>query len=84
MHAMQAGVHSTLGSSPDNLVFNRDMFLNIPLIADLKEYARAEGLSVRFGVDLESASDLSCGIGVSEMAECWEKVPCTSARPHVD
>ncbi len=35
MHAMQAGVHSTLVSSPGNLVFNRDMFLNIPLIADL-------------------------------------------------
>jgi hypothetical protein len=34
MHAIQAGVHSTLGSSPGNLVFNRDMFLNIPLIAD--------------------------------------------------
>jgi hypothetical protein len=34
MHTMQAGVHSTLGSSPGNLVFNRDMFLNIPLIAD--------------------------------------------------
>ncbi len=34
MHAMWAGVHSTLGSSPGNRVFNRDMFLNIPLIAD--------------------------------------------------
>jgi hypothetical protein len=34
MHTMHAGVHSTLGSSPSNLVFNRDMFLNIPLIAD--------------------------------------------------
>jgi hypothetical protein len=34
MHAVRAGVHSTLGSSPGNLVFNRDMFLNIPLIAD--------------------------------------------------
>jgi hypothetical protein len=34
MHAMQAGVHSTLGSSAGNLVFNRDMFLDIPLIAD--------------------------------------------------
>ncbi len=33
-HAMRAGVHSTFGSSPGNLVFNRDMFLNIPLIAD--------------------------------------------------
>jgi hypothetical protein len=34
MHAMRAGIHSTLGSSPGSLVSNRDMFLNIPLIAD--------------------------------------------------
>jgi hypothetical protein len=33
-HAIRAGVHTTLGSSPGSLVFNRDMFLNIPLIAD--------------------------------------------------
>ncbi len=50
----------------------------------LKEYAQAEGVSARFGVDLELASDLSHGIGVSEMAECWEKVQRTSARPHID
>jgi hypothetical protein len=30
MHAMRAGIHSTLGSSPGSLVFNRDMLLNIP------------------------------------------------------
>ena len=34
MHVMCTGIHTTLGSSPGNLVFNRDMFLNIPLIAD--------------------------------------------------
>ncbi len=34
MHAVRAGIHSTLGSSPGSLVFNRVMFLNIPLIAD--------------------------------------------------
>ena len=34
MHAMCTGVHTTLGSSPGSLVFHRDMFLNIPLIAD--------------------------------------------------
>jgi hypothetical protein len=50
----------------------------------VKEYAQAEGVSARFGVDSESALDLSCGIGVSETAECWEKVQCTSARHHVD
>jgi hypothetical protein len=34
IHGMRAGVHSTIGSSPGNLLFNRDMFLNIHLIAD--------------------------------------------------
>jgi hypothetical protein len=33
MHAMKAAIHSTLGSSPESLKFNWDMFLNIPLIA---------------------------------------------------
>ncbi len=50
----------------------------------LKENAGAEGVSAGFGADSESASDLSRGIGVSEMAECWEKVQRTSARPHID
>jgi hypothetical protein len=50
----------------------------------LKESAQAEGVSAGFGVDSESASDLSRGIGVSVTAECWEKVQRTSARPHVD
>ena len=34
MNAMRVGIHSTMGSSPKNLVFNRDMFLNIPFITD--------------------------------------------------
>ena len=34
MHAIRAGIHSILGSSPGSLVFNRDMYLNIPLIAE--------------------------------------------------
>ena len=33
-HALRTSVHTTLGSSPGTLVFNRDMFLNIPLLAD--------------------------------------------------
>jgi hypothetical protein len=43
MHAMRAGVHSTLGSSPGNLVFNRDMFLNIPLIVDWSTITQRRG-----------------------------------------
>jgi hypothetical protein len=34
MHATKAGMHSSLGIIPRSLTFNRDMFLNIPLIAD--------------------------------------------------
>jgi hypothetical protein len=34
MHAMRTGAHTSLDSSPGNLVFNRAMFLNIPLIAN--------------------------------------------------
>ena len=34
MHTMRAGAHSTLGSSHGSLVFNRNMFRNIPLIAN--------------------------------------------------
>ena len=36
MHAMQTTVATTLGSTPGALAFSRDMFLNIPLIADWK------------------------------------------------
>ncbi len=50
----------------------------------LKEYAQVEGVSAGFGVDSESVSDLSRGIGVSETAEYWEKVQRISAKPHVD
>ncbi len=50
----------------------------------LKEYAQAGGVLAGFGVDLESVPDLSRGIGVSETVEYWEKVQCTSARPHID
>ena len=35
-HALRCAVHTTLGSSPGALVFNRDMFPNIPLMADWK------------------------------------------------
>ena len=34
MHAMRTTVATTLGSTPGALAFNRDMFLNVPLIAD--------------------------------------------------
>ncbi len=50
----------------------------------MKEYAQAEGVFAGFRVDLESVPDLSRGIRVSEMAEYWEKVQRTSARPHID
>jgi hypothetical protein len=50
----------------------------------LKEYARAEGVSAKLGVASESAVDLSRRNGVPETAEYCDKVPRSSARPHVD
>ena len=35
-HASRATLHHSLNNSPDALVFHRDMFLGIPLIADLE------------------------------------------------
>jgi hypothetical protein len=50
----------------------------------MKEYATAEGVSAKLGVALESAVDLSHRNGVPEMVEYCEKIPRSSARPHVD
>jgi hypothetical protein len=40
MHAMRTTVATTLGSTPGALAFSRDMFLNVPLIADWQAIAR--------------------------------------------
>jgi hypothetical protein len=34
LHASRATIHRTLGMTPGGIVFNRDMFLNIPLLTD--------------------------------------------------
>lgn len=40
MHAMRASISTTLGAAPGALVFSRDMFLNIPMIADWHQIAQ--------------------------------------------
>ena len=40
MHAMRTNVATTLDGSPGSLVFNRDMFFNVPLIADWQAITR--------------------------------------------
>ncbi len=40
MHAMQTTIATTLGSAPGSLAFARDMFLNVPLIADWQSITR--------------------------------------------
>ena len=39
MHAMRTTIATTLGSTPGALAFSRDMFLNIPLVADWQAIA---------------------------------------------
>jgi transposase InsO family protein len=36
LHATRATIHRTLGMTPGGIVFNRDMFLNIPLLTDFQ------------------------------------------------
>ena len=40
MHATRTTVMTTLGATPGSLAFSRDMFLNIPLIADWQAIAK--------------------------------------------
>ena len=35
-HTTRTGIHSTLKTSPGALIFNRDMLLDIPVMADLQ------------------------------------------------
>jgi hypothetical protein len=40
MHAMRVTIATTLGTMPGALAFSRDMFLNVPLIADCQTITR--------------------------------------------
>ena len=40
MHAMRTTVATTLGSTPGALAFSRDIFLNVPLVADWQTISR--------------------------------------------
>ena len=40
MHVMRTTIATTLGSTPGALAFSRDMFLNIPLVADWKTISK--------------------------------------------
>jgi hypothetical protein len=44
MHAIQIAMHNELGMSPGAFVFQRDMFLNVPLIANLQTTPQRECL----------------------------------------
>jgi hypothetical protein len=50
----------------------------------LKEYSRVEGVSAKLRVASELVTDLSCENRVPETAEYCKKVPCNSARSHID
>jgi hypothetical protein len=54
MHAMRAAIHSTLGRSPGSCTFNRDMFINIPLIADWRTITQRQEHLINKNVRRES------------------------------
>ncbi len=51
---------------------------------DGERICRAEAVWVELRVASESTADLSCKSGVPQMVEYYKKVPCNSARPHID
>jgi hypothetical protein len=59
MHAMQTTVVTTLGSTPGALAFARDMFLNMPLIADWQAVARICELMLMRIYDVPIGSNVS-------------------------
>ncbi len=67
-----------------NNIFSWAKTINDALLYIVKEYAQAEGVLAELGVASELAVDLSRGNGVPEAAVYCERVPRTSARPHVD
>ena len=46
MHAMRTTIATSIGSTPGSLAFNRDMLLNVPLVADWQLVARTREHSV--------------------------------------
>ncbi len=79
-------VYDIYNDFPDNRL---DEIIRLTLVTQmtlrgLKEYAQAEGVLVELGVASESTADLLCENGVPETAEYCKKVPCISARPHID
>ncbi len=80
--SIQEAVHMV---DNQELVISSDKMTYLSLAQGHEKICPSGGSIIRrFRVDSESASDLSCRIGVSEMMEYWEKVQRTSARPHID
>jgi hypothetical protein len=46
MHALRCSMHHALGMSPGAFVYHRDMFLNIPLIANLQTIQECRQLCI--------------------------------------
>ena len=46
MHATRCSVSRALGTSPGNLVFRRDMFIDLPLVADLIDIQQRRQLRI--------------------------------------
>ena len=58
MHATQTTVMTMLGSTPGSLAFSRDMFLNIPLIADWQAIARQREQRINDGLNIVLAFEI--------------------------
>ena len=54
IYVMRAMVHTTLGTSPGTIVIGRDMFLNIPLVADWHILKKKRKHLINYGLRREN------------------------------
>jgi len=75
MHAIRSTVHNTLQMSPGAVVFNRNMLLNIPLIADLHQIHARRQLLINEDLRRANNARLSHDYQVNEMVMIKEPDP---------
>ena len=80
MHAMRTTVATTLGSTPGALAFSRDMFLNVPLIADWQAIATNREQAINENLRRANRKRRQCDYAPSQrvLKKCttqrnWEK-----------
>ena len=70
-YAMRATVHTTLKATPGSLVYQRDMILNIPVVADLLDITARRQQLIDERTMAENLSEFHMTINPTTKSLCW-------------